>query len=427
MPELSTQLARIIITKLGESGTPPESGVEYFTVGLNPYLRIIESEYLSDFISQGGSSFKLVVGSYGGGKTHFLYSVRNVAWRHNFLVSYVSLSPAETPFDKLELVYKGIVNNIMYPVPSPQLPTHGERGIEGFIRVWLGKMRDTLGEDELKLQKYAQTMKSLESTSFTNAVRGAFQALVQGDEGRFVRVLQWLKCEGYDRNFHPQWGIVERIDRSTAFRMLRSLTQWIEVTGYSGLVLLFDEAERALSLVSSKTRRQALDNLRQLVDECGNSRIPATMMFYAIPDENQLLEGREEVYEALKQRLRGTLTQMNPSGVKIDLDNLELTPHEFLVEVGQKLTKIYQTLHHTELPTACVEETASNVAEAAYEERYADIGYRRLFVKGFIAALGMLRVNPHKEVDRKTAEALVRENLVSLRKTAREESNSHEY
>lgn len=427
MIELNRQLARTIITKLGESGTPPECGVHYFTVGLDTYLSIIENEYLVDFISSGGSSFKLVVGSYGGGKTHFLYSVRDIAWRHNYAVSYVSLSPAETPFDKLELVYKGIVNNLMYPMAPDELLKHAERGIEAFIRVWFRKIRETLDEDEPRLHKYLQSIKSLESTSFTNAIKHGFEALMKGDEEKFVRVLQWLKGEGYDRNFHPKWGIVERIDKSTAFRMLRSLAQWIELTGYSGLILLFDEAERALSLVSSRTRRQALDNLRQIVDECGNSRIPATMMFYAIPDENQLLEGREEVYEALKQRLRGALTELNPSGVKIDLENLQLEPCEFLMKVGQKLTGIYETLYEIELPVDLVDETSLNVAEAAYQERYADIGYRRLFVKGFIAALGILRSNPHRGIDRKTAESLIRENLVSLRKKAREEADTHEY
>ncbi len=54
-------------------------------------LDAIKEEYLATFIKDGGSSFKLVVGIYGGGKTHFLYCVRDAGWAQHFAVSYVSL------------------------------------------------------------------------------------------------------------------------------------------------------------------------------------------------------------------------------------------------------------------------------------------------------------------------------------------------
>jgi len=77
--ELTARIARRIIDTVGANGTPPEYGFQFFTEGLDPYLSIIEDEYLGSYINQGGSAFKLVVGVYGGGKTHFLYCVRDIA------------------------------------------------------------------------------------------------------------------------------------------------------------------------------------------------------------------------------------------------------------------------------------------------------------------------------------------------------------
>ena len=71
MTALDWQRARSIIQQLGSSGQPPEFGVQYFSVGLDDYLNVIDEEYLSTFISFGGSAFKLVVGMYGGGKNSF--------------------------------------------------------------------------------------------------------------------------------------------------------------------------------------------------------------------------------------------------------------------------------------------------------------------------------------------------------------------
>jgi hypothetical protein len=81
--ELDPRLAKAIIHKLGSFGTPPEFGIEYFSVGVEQYLRVIEDEYLKDILKFNLSSFKLITGNYGGGKTHFLYSVRNLGWRNN--------------------------------------------------------------------------------------------------------------------------------------------------------------------------------------------------------------------------------------------------------------------------------------------------------------------------------------------------------
>src|SRR5204863_5649818 len=91
MNGLSPQRAKRIIQQLGGSGQPPDYGVQYFSVGLDDYLNVIDEEYLSSYIRDGGSIFKLVEGIYGGGKTHFLYCVRDKGWAHGFVVSYISL------------------------------------------------------------------------------------------------------------------------------------------------------------------------------------------------------------------------------------------------------------------------------------------------------------------------------------------------
>ena len=65
--------AQHIIRKLGESGIPPTRGLEAYTVGIDSLLGTLEEEYLRGYLRDGGSSFKLIVGEYGSGKSHFLY------------------------------------------------------------------------------------------------------------------------------------------------------------------------------------------------------------------------------------------------------------------------------------------------------------------------------------------------------------------
>lgn len=421
---LEPELAKKIIAILGSSGTPPEFGVQYFTVGLDKYLRTLEREYLDGVVKAGLSAFKLVVGSYGGGKTHFLYAVRDLAWKYNYVVAYVPLNPAECPFDKLELVYKVIVANIAYPQTSYQVAQGQERGIEALLRKWYSDIFQSLKTNKADdtevysaIEEYAKSLKGFESTSFANAIKKSFFSLMNEDEDTFNLILLWLKGEGFELHTYAPHGILERIDKRTAFRMMRSLVQWVKQIGYSGLVFLFDEAERASSLASSKERRQALDNLRQIVDETSNVRIPGAMFFYAIPDDRQLLEGKEDIYEALRQRLKGIYSIPNPSGVKINLEDLGIDPKLFLRELGEKLSGIFEIAYGYKFQPKNLKKSIEVMANKAYEERYADISYRRLFVKAFVEVLYRLKEDPKTPVSEDEAVKILRTGLRTLEET----------
>jgi hypothetical protein len=423
---MDRQLARAIINKLGSTGTPPEFGIEHFTVGLEPYLKVIEDEYLDGILKYSLSSFKLITGNYGGGKTHFLYTVRDLAFRHNYCVAYVSLNPTECPFDKLELVYKGIAANLIAPRPADAPTAPWDKGIESVVRKWHADQRK-LHDRTDSLRKYLETLPTTESTSFSNAVRGAFASLLAEDGEGFNDVVQWLKGEDVAKEVRAQHRISERIDKATAFRVLRSLIQWVHAIGYTGLILLFDEAERGMSISSSRDKRRALDNLRQLVDECGNSRLPGAMVFYAVPDENLLLEGSGGVYEALKQRLRSAFNETNPVGVRINLEELGIEPAEFLKRLGARLAELFEAAYETKLSEAKRDSVVRTLADIAVSAFAFDVGYRRLFVVSVLDAFHQLRATPALEFGRKEAEKLLRVTTQRLEQTDKEQVEKEEF
>lgn len=179
--------------------------------------------------------------------------------------------------------------------------------------------------------------------------------------------------------------------------------------------------------MGSKAEKRALDNLRQLIDECGNSRFPSSMVLYAIPDVYQLLDKRGDVYEALKQRLEGIFSTINSSGVRIDLEQLGMEPTDFLKRVGERLGRLYRNAYSIDINDYAIKHTAEVLADVCYRERYGDIGYRRIFVKTFIQAMHSLRSDPRKVINEKLAEALVRGNIKSIENGDREKSNREEY
>lgn len=456
--------ARQIIETVGSLGTPPRVGFETFTVGLEPYLNVIDQDYLSSFIRDGGASFKMVIGAYGGGKTHFLYSVRHLASSRGFVASYVTLSHEESPFHEMEKVYAAIIRGLQMPTdgrldtpagisPTQSTPKAGNdqklasnaddsdpnrtslsprtrgrpkktglsetsragvgSGLDRVLRHQIDRWTEQLSAQGLSgaelqgaiLDEAAKSTTDLESLGFATAIKEAVAAVLMGRDLDYHVILQWLLAIGYERNAHRQFGLLYPIDRSQALTSLRSLTRWIRQLGYPGMVILFDEAERIPSL-SGKQRDIMLSNLRELIDECGHGSLRGTMIFYAVPDETAF-EGRTNVYEALKQRLSTIFDFLNPTGVRIRLEDLGIQPKPLLEQIGIKLAAIYRVAYSAPIADADVHTAAKLLADVAYDRRFGDIGYKRLFVQTMVRALHTLRAQPTTTLDPAWAKSIM--------------------
>src|SRR5690606_23163187 len=107
-------LAAHILQRLGEAGQPPDMGIGWINVGNESFLQVLTQEYFQKLLLSG-SSFKLVQGYFGGGKTHFLLCVRELAHKHQFATALVELSPTECPYDDSLRVYQAVSRRISSP------------------------------------------------------------------------------------------------------------------------------------------------------------------------------------------------------------------------------------------------------------------------------------------------------------------------
>ena len=111
---LSQPLARQIVEVLGSSGTPPVKGVQYFNVGNHSLLHALDEFYLSSYLQDGGAAYKMVIGDYGSGKSHFLYCLRDLAWERGFAVS------------KVDLWYRELFNDMASKYDSAEITQYWE-------------------------------------------------------------------------------------------------------------------------------------------------------------------------------------------------------------------------------------------------------------------------------------------------------------
>jgi hypothetical protein len=182
------------------------------------------------------------------------------------------------------------------------------------------------------------------------------------------------------------YGVRETLEPATAFRFLRSVVQVLRFLDFPGVVLLFDEMDRVMSL-SVRRRRAIGDNLRQMIDHCGQSTLPGVMWVYAVPPEFMINVVPE--YPALEQRLRGAahFAPQSPVAPIIDLDELPVGPTELLRRIGRRLVDLYcEAWPEQNLDRAVARENIEGLARELGEHQL-ESGARRTFVKAAVRLL----------------------------------------
>ena len=416
--DLTPSLARQIIEALGSSGTPPVRGIQHFNVGNHSILAALDEFYLSSYLQDGGAAYKMVIGDYGSGKSHFLYCLRDLAWSRGFAVVKVDLSPVETPYNDQRLVYAAVARNLIWHESDEQAAD--ERGLTRFLEGTLARViGDEPSLETLTHPNYVGLVDTLEATpidslAYKNAVVGYLEAFVRGQEERQEALARWLMGAATtpgDTVILRNLGVTGKITRPNAFRMLRSLAQTIRALSYSGLVLLFDEVDRMAS-IGGKAEKLATDNLREVIDRC-RDELPGALFVYAVPP--QFINDIVPRYPALQQRVRapGRFSRINHFSPQINLDHLDLDENDLMVAIGEKLIPIYETAFQAQLDRKIQYANAAILANVA-RDIFLDISHRRLFVKAFVTELARQQAGPEHVLAEDEAIAILRGQVDEL-------------
>lgn len=402
------KLARRILAQMGENGKPPELGISHVNVGNESYLQVIDAAYVGDLISVvEGSSFKLVQGTYGAGKTHFLYCVRDLAWRRGLVAAFVTISPKECPFNRPLAIYKAIAQGLELPRGS-----EGEqaRGIDDVIRTKLEERVADEGRDATRAWIDKELARArIVRHSFRDTVVGFSRAVLEHDETAARLLGAWLRGEEVSVSEAKAAGIYELPSNENGFGMVRSLVQLVHQLGFEGTVVLLDEAERRLSIDAKPTKAMAetMDHLRELVDLCGRSELPRTLVLYAVTPA--FTRDVLPQYPALQQRLGAPiqfLSATNPKAPVIDLEALDLEPRKLLVELGKRLLRVAKRAYEWSPDDKIVQRNLERLAATVAEEQL-EVGHRRFFVKLYIRLLDQQRLGGEKALNDDDIHALV--------------------
>ncbi len=320
LASITTDEAEEIITAL-RKGVPPEKGAELYSVGRKDLLAYFNQTF-GELHNKGISDIKFVSGDWGRGKSHFLDLIRDVALTHNFVVSKVELKSGEVSFDQLPLVIQRIIDNLVTSHVK-------ENGLEALLNEWSQRTSEETenalfkalenegidGDMRLKLVEYRRCRNALGGPQYEKCLQ-----IMRWFEGRETRTRTWTNVP----------------------RFLKSIIKFVRHIGYSGLVVLLDEAEAITSLSRITRVDLANENVRQVID---NDQ--ATKYFYLVfASTPSFLSGEHEhgaqSYPALWRRIRHQLPDLETKSLKQVIVELPELSEAQLAEVAIKIKTIYE-------------------------------------------------------------------------------------
>jgi hypothetical protein len=258
-------------------GLPPQRGTRHYAVGHEKLLNGIRKRHLEGIADKG--IFRFVSGSWGAGKTHFFRLMREEAFESNCLVSVVELNVNEAPLNKFEKVFYQIVRNVVTPnyfagEAQTSVTPFGIVLREALVYLSTGKHgqpEEVAHEDFTVASEKLMACEAID-IDFRKIVKSYWQTyLADASDSALVdqkraELLQWFSGEGTIGQWRKSHGVNKIVNKDNAKLMLQSLAAFIQLVGYKGLVILFDEAEMSYSIMRKSALTDAQNNLLHLLN-----------------------------------------------------------------------------------------------------------------------------------------------------------------
>jgi hypothetical protein len=346
------------------SGQPPPHPelLSAMTLGRDRWLDRVQTHYLQNYILDGGSKVKVLVGGEGTGKTHLLRCILQDAQDLGYQT--VSLSAREYRLNDLSSLYRAIVKQIdtehlvrgLCCQVARKLGYGQFDGTDSLLPLLYedrGLTRDLAIYEVEKNTGLVLRDVDLGSSFRAFAYRVINSRLIHGHEATTQVALRWLAGEKLEAHQKKTTLLYERLQKHNARYWFNSLLRLMNLAGIAGLVVAIDELEVMTErhpesrrfLYTANAIKDTCELFRQMIDD-------AELLDHCF----LLLSGRREMvedekrgfksYEALWMRLQSgflPIEKFNPLADIVDTDShLVAQGKGFPTEVQQRLQHLLE-------------------------------------------------------------------------------------
>lgn len=403
------RIAQTVLNSL-KGGVVPRIGLPYITVGRKTEIEALLHDV--DIISEGGASFRFIVGRYGSGKSFLLQTMRNYVMDRNFVVVDADLSPERrlqgTKGQGLA-TYRELIQNL-------STKTRPEGGaLTLILDRWINSVQSQVAQEsnlspdssEFEQEVSKKIYEVISSLSelvhgfeFAKLLNMYYQAYIAADDEKKAKVVKWFRGEYATKTeAKKELGVDIIISDSDWYEYLKLFASFFKQAGYSGLIIMIDELVNIFKIPNSISRQYNYEKILTMYNDAlqGKAKYLGVIMGstpQAIEDQRRGVFS----YEALRSRLSsGKFSEVGARDMYAPIIHLDpLTPEEMLV-LTEKLAQMHAALYNYEKTI-----TDQDLAQFIKIE-YARIGAQtnitpREVIRDFIELLDIVHQNPQKNI-----------------------------
>lgn len=404
------RIARTVINSL-KGGVVPRIGLPYITVGRKREIDALLGDV--DIISEGGASFRFIVGRYGSGKSFLIQAIRNYVMDRGFIVADADLSPERrlqgTRGQGLA-TYRELITNLSTKtkpeggaltlildrwISNVQVQTMQETGLSA-------DAPELEAQVENKIYAVTQAMNEMvHGFEFARLLTLYYQAYREGDDELKQKVIRWFSAEyPLKRDAKEALGINIIITDDDWYEYIKLFAQFFRLAGYEGMLIMIDELINIYKVPNAITRQYNYEKILTMYNDTlqGKARYLGIIMG-ATPQT--LEDSRRGIYsyEALRSRLaEGKFSRPGARDLLAPVIRLDPLSMEEMLVLCEKLEHIHAGLYDYE-PHLSDEDLAQFL-----KIEYARIGADdhitpREVIRDFIELLDLIYQHPDMSVD----------------------------
>ena len=355
--KIPKRISQTVLNSL-KGGVVPRIGLPYITVGRKNEIEALLHDV--DIISEGGASFRFIVGRYGSGKSFLLQTIRNYVMDRGFIVADADLSPErrlQGTHGQGLATYRELIGNLS----TKTKPEGGALTL--VLDRWISSVQSEAARETGLLPgdpalAAATDRKILAVTSsvselvhgfeFARLLSVYYHAACSGDDATKAKVVRWFRGEYTLKSEAKEaLGINLIITDDSWYDYLKLFASFFRLAGYTGMMIMIDELVNIYKIPNAITRQYNYEKLLTMYNDTlqGKARYLGILM----GSTPQALEDKRRgiySYEALRSRLaEGRFSRPGARDLLAPVIRLEpLTAEEMLV-LCEKLAEMHAGLY----------------------------------------------------------------------------------
>jgi len=250
------------------AGVVPRTGQHLIQVGrakeIETLLRDIER------IGEGGTSFKLIIGEYGAGKTFFLNLIRAIAMEKKLVTAHADLNPdrrLQASGGQARSLYAELMKNLS----TRTKPDGG--ALAGVVEKFVAQAKSEAktssrkAEDVIR-EKLGQLTEMVGGYDFAEVIAAYCRGFEESNDQLKADAIRWLRGEFSTKtDARAALGVRTIVDDDAFYDQLKLFARFVRLAGFSGFLVCLDEMVNLYKLANGPARASNYEQILRILND----------------------------------------------------------------------------------------------------------------------------------------------------------------